>query len=203
MPSTCTQPNRCRLGYLTHVRVLLNFAFRARSKLNRVYVIFFFFLVEMLLNTPATCVVYGIRLAVFVYCVTWSFIAFFFWHLSSGYSCSICSYTHTRTPYTRTPHSHHTCTIRPTTTHRYEDRVLLEITGNLQGFVCDGRVAVPLWHHAWEATEIIKGTENSTWWGTRVAIPRNRTRARPLAHLRANQLSYRSSSRMAACWSET
>jgi len=37
MPSTCTQPNRCRLGYLTHVRVLLNFAFRARSKLNRVW----------------------------------------------------------------------------------------------------------------------------------------------------------------------
>ena len=122
------------------------------------------------------------------------FLISFFWHLSSGYSCSICSYTHTRTPYTRTPHSHHTCAIRPTTTHRYEDRVLLEITGNLQGSVCDGRVAVLLWHHAWEATEIIKGTENSTWWGTRVAIPRNRTRARPLAHLRANQLSYRSSS---------
>ena len=37
MPSTCTQPNRCRLGYLTHIRVVLNFAFRARSKLNRVW----------------------------------------------------------------------------------------------------------------------------------------------------------------------
>ena len=124
-----------------------------------------------------------------------SFAVFFF---DTSHLGTAVASVHTRThapPYTRTPHSHHTCTIRPTTTHRYESRVLLEITGNLQGSVCDGRVAVPLWHHAWEATEIIKGTENSTWWGTRVAIPRNRTRARLLAHLRANQLSYGSSSR--------
>ena len=53
MPSTCTQPNRCRLGYLTHIRVVLNFAFR--SKLHRVYVIFFC-LLEWLFTKPATCV---------------------------------------------------------------------------------------------------------------------------------------------------
>ena len=55
-------------------------------------------------------------------------------------------------PYTRTPHSHHTYTNKPTTTLR-SNRVLREITGSIQDSVGDGRVAIPLWLHAWKATK--------------------------------------------------
>ena len=44
----------------------------------------------------------------------------FFFNLSSRYSCSICSYIYSHPLYTRTPHLHHTCTNKSTTTLIYE-----------------------------------------------------------------------------------
>jgi hypothetical protein len=60
-------------------------------------------------------------------------VGLFFESLSSGYSCSICSYMNTRPHYTRTPHTHthHACTTRSTTTRILEDHVLLKITGTI------------------------------------------------------------------------
>jgi hypothetical protein len=97
----------------------------------------------------------------------------FFWHLSSGYSCSICSCTYSHQPYTRTPHSHHAYTNNPITILR-SHCVLREITGSIHGPIDDGYVVFPLRLHAWEVTEFIGGKPR---WETRVAIPRNRTRA--------------------------
>jgi len=48
------------------------------------------------------------------------------------YSCSIYLYMHSHSLYTCTPHSHHTCTNKSTTTLRFLDRVLLKITGILR-----------------------------------------------------------------------
>ena len=66
--------------------------------------------------------------------------ACFFLRLSSGYSCSICSYTYART----TLHTHTTLTPHVykqiyNYTHRYKDRVLLEITRNLQSSTREGQ----------------------------------------------------------------
>jgi hypothetical protein len=83
----------------------------------------------------------------------------FFECLSSGCSHSICPCTckHTHQPHhIRMPHSHPTHTIRPTTLHRIEDRVLLVITGNS---VDDGDVVLPLWLHAWEDTDLLNRTQ--------------------------------------------
>ena len=49
-----------------------------------------------------------------------------FFFLSSGYSCSICSYTRTSNQHTH--NSHYPCINKPIATLRSEDRVLLEIT---------------------------------------------------------------------------
>jgi hypothetical protein len=76
-----------------------------------------------------------------------------FLSLSSGYSCNICSWTNTRPHYPRTPHTQHAYTTRSTTTHRLEDRVLLEITGTIYGSVDDRHVVIPLWLHAIEAVD--------------------------------------------------
>jgi len=78
-----------------------------------------------------------------------------FLSLSSGYSCSIYSCTNACPRYPHTPHSHHTCTTRPTTTHRSVDRVLPEITGTSHGSIGNGCVAVPFCLHAREAADII------------------------------------------------
>jgi hypothetical protein len=62
--------------------------------------------------------------------------------------------------YTNTTHAHitHTpCTQTvPTIPHRFEDRVLKEITETIQGSVGDGRAAIPLWLHAREAAALVK-----------------------------------------------
>jgi hypothetical protein len=70
---------------------------------------------------------------------------FFFWHLSSGYSCRIYSYTYTHTHPTHAylTHTHYTRTDSSTTTLRTEDRVLLEITGIIQDSVDDGHIIDP------------------------------------------------------------
>jgi hypothetical protein len=88
--------------------------------------------------------------------IIWQAKTSFFLRLSSAYSCSICSCTHTRHNPT---HTHHTHATRTTTTHRSEDRVLREITGTILDSVDDGHLALPLWHHAREAAEIIKGAQ--------------------------------------------
>ena len=53
----------------------------------------------------------------------------FFFFYASHLGTAVAS-VHTRThtpPYTRTHHAHHTCTTKPTTTHRYEDRKPLRL----------------------------------------------------------------------------
>jgi hypothetical protein len=52
---------------------------------------------------------------------------FFFWRLSSRYSCNICSWTDTHQHHTHLTHIPYT-QIDPTTTPRFEDRILKEIT---------------------------------------------------------------------------
>lgn len=65
-----------------------------------------------------------------VIAMTTELARFFFWRLSSGYSCSICSCTNTHQPYTRTPPSHHMYTNNHTTL-RSVDCILGEITGTI------------------------------------------------------------------------
>ena len=67
---------------------------------------------------------------------------YFFFEASHLGTVVASVHAHTRM-HPRTPHSYHTCTTRPTTRHRVEDRVLLEITETI-----NGNITVPLWHHA-------------------------------------------------------
>jgi hypothetical protein len=91
-------------------------------------------------------------------------ISFIFWHLSSGYSCSICSYTDTHLHHTHVHLTHTTC-IQPdlqlyidTKTRPWRDHQ------RQQGSVGDGCVAVPLWLHAFERLQLKYQHGNKSRW---------------------------------------
>ena len=67
----------------------------------------------------------------------------YFFSLSSGYSCNICLCIHSHQPNTRTPHSHHAYTNKPTTILRSLDRVFREIIGSNHGPVGDEAHRIP------------------------------------------------------------
>jgi hypothetical protein len=75
--------------------------------------------------------------------------ALFFFYVSSGYSCSICSYTRTLTQHVHTTHT----TRVQTDLQLHLDLKTASFLRSPKStdFASDGHVTIPLWLHAWEA----------------------------------------------------